>query len=83
MSDDLVVIPARFASHQDPAAQGYPYGVTSCSYWPQYLFVVARVDGRWLVDVAGRYSDSSVLSQFKREGSDGLYLNPIQQRESC
>jgi hypothetical protein len=84
MAGDLIVIPARFVSRQDPAAQGNPSGVTACTYWPQYVFVVARVNGQWLDDVAGKYAGRSQLNRLKRTGQDGgRYLNPVSQRVAC
>lgn len=82
-ADDLIVIPARFVSRQDPAAQGSPSGVTDCTYWPQYLFVVVKSGGVWLDDVAGTDTDRPELAALKRSGSGGTYLNPLAQRVSC
>lgn len=83
LAADLIVIPARFVSRQDPGAQGNPPGVTDCSYWPQYVFVVGDVSGRWLDDVAGRFASRSELAPLKRAGAGGRYLNPIAQRVAC
>ena len=84
VADDLIVIPARFVSRQDPAAQGSPAGVTDCTLWPQYVFVVADVDGTWLDDVAGTYASRPELRSLKRPGDDGTaYLNPVAQRVAC
>jgi hypothetical protein len=79
----LIVVPARFVSRQSPAAQGHPYGVTACSYWPQYVFVIAHMHGSWLVDVANKYANRAELAPLKRPGEDGTFLNPIAQRVSC
>jgi hypothetical protein len=84
LAGDLIVVPARFVSRQDAAAQGNPSGVTDCTYWPQYVFVVAKVNGQWLDDVAGKYVGRSQLSRLKRIGQDGgRYLNPVSQRVTC
>jgi hypothetical protein len=83
VAPDLIVVPGRFVSRQNPAAQGYPAGVTGCSYWPQYVFVVARVDGQWLLDVANRYVDRGSLTPFKRFSDGQLLLNPVSQRAAC
>lgn len=84
LASDLIVIPARFVSRQDPAAQGNPSGVTDCTYWPQYVFVVAKSGGVWLDDVAGSYAGRPELAPLKRVGSDGgTYLNPVSQRVGC
>ena len=83
LAADLVIVPARFVSRQDPAAQGSPQGVTGCTYWPQYVFVVARSGGQWLVDVAARYAGRPELAPFKRASDGARYLNPVQQRVSC
>jgi hypothetical protein len=84
VSTDLIVVPDRFVSRQDPAAQGYPDGVTDCSLWPQYLWLVAKVNGRWIPDTAGDYTDAAAVQRFKRRGADGnLYLSPVAQRTSC
>lgn len=84
VAHDLIVIPARFVSRQDPAAQGNPSGVTDCTVWPQYVFLVAKAGGRWLVDVAAKYTSRSELDPLKRPGSDGgTYLNPVSQRGTC
>lgn len=83
LNSDLIIVPGRFVSRQDPSAQGNPDGVTSCTYWPQYMFLVARVDGRWLLDVARKYQDRSAVRPYKRTSESGLQLNPIQQRVAC
>lgn len=83
LAGDLIVVPGRFVSKQDPAAQGNPDGVTSCSYWPQYMFTLARSGSHWLIDISGREAGRSELDPLKRPGADGLYLNPVAQREDC
>lgn len=83
VASDLIVIPARFVSRQDPAAQGYPTGVTDCSYWPQYVFVVAYAHGSWLIDVAGKYGGRSELDPFRRTSHGEQLLNPLAQRVAC
>jgi hypothetical protein len=81
----LVAIPARFVSRQDPAAQGNPGGVTDCTYWPQYVFLVAKVNGRWLDDVAADYIDRPEVRPLKRVDptSRRVALNPPSQRAAC
>ena len=83
LADDLIAIPARFVSRQDPAAQGNAAGVTDCTYWPQYVFVVAESGGQWLDDVAGEYFSRPELAPLKRAEPGGTYLNPLNQRVSC
>ncbi|HEY3713608.1 MAG TPA: serine/threonine-protein kinase [Jatrophihabitantaceae bacterium] len=82
---DLIAVPARFVSRQDPAAQGNPSGVTGCTYWPQYVFLVAKVNGRWLDDVAGDYTSRSSVASLKRHDTvrGGQQLLPLQQRVAC
>jgi hypothetical protein len=63
---DLIAVPARFVSRQDPATQGNPTGVTNCTYWPQYVFLVAKVGDRSLSDVAGDYIDRPSVAPLKR-----------------
>jgi hypothetical protein len=85
LSADLIAVPARFVSHQDPAAQGNPSGVTSCTYWPQFVFLAAKINGRWLDDVAGDYVGRSSVAPLKRTDTvrGGLQLLPLQQRVAC
>jgi serine/threonine protein kinase len=82
---DLIAIPARFVSRQDPAAQGNPAGVTGCTYWPQYVFLVAKIDGRWLDDVAGDFVNRPSVAPLKRPDTvrGGSQLLPLQQRAAC
>lgn len=85
LAADLIAVPARFVSRQDPAAQGNPAGVTNCTYWPQYVFLVARVEHRWLSDVAGDYVDRPSVTPLKRHDTvrDAAELEPLQQRVAC
>jgi eukaryotic-like serine/threonine-protein kinase len=85
LSPDLIAVPARFVSRQDPAAQGNPAGVTSCTYWPQYVFLVAKVGDRWLSDVAGDYVDRPSVALLKRHDTvrNAAELEPLQQRVAC
>jgi eukaryotic-like serine/threonine-protein kinase len=85
LSSELIAVPARFVSRQDPAAQGDPAGVTSCTYWPQYVFLVARVDHRWLSDVADDYVNRPAVAPLKRHDTvrDAAELEPLQQRVAC
>jgi hypothetical protein len=85
LSADLIAVPARFVSRQDPAAQGNPSGVTGCTYWPQFVFLAAKIDGRWLDDVAGDYTSRSTVTPLKRADSvrGGPQLIPLQQRVAC
>ena len=83
LAGDLIVVPGRFVSRQDPTAQGDPDGVTSCSYWPQYMFTVVKEGARWVVDTSGSAAGRSELDPLKRQGTDGRYLNPAIQREDC
>lgn len=84
LASDLIAVPARFVSRQDPAAQGAPPGVTDCTYWPQYVFVVVATGSSWRVDVAGAAVNRPELAPLKRPGNDGQsYVNPINQRVSC
>ena len=82
---DLIAVPARFVSRQDPAAQGSPSGVTGCTYWPQYVFLVAKINGRWLDDVAGDYTGRPSVGPLKRHDTvrGGQQLLPLQQRAAC
>jgi hypothetical protein len=82
---DLFAIPARFVSRQNPAAQGNPAGVTGCTYWPQYVFLVANVNGRWLDDVAGDYVGRPSVASLKRADTIRKQpeLLPLQQRVAC
>jgi len=82
---DLIAVPARFVSRQDPAAQGSPAGVTGCTFWPQYVFLVAKVGDRWLSDVAGDYLDRPSVAPLKRHDTvrDAAELEPLQQRVAC
>ena len=80
----LIAIPARFVSRQDPAAQGNPAGTTGCTYWPQYVFLIAKSGGAWLNDVAGGYATQPEIVPLERAGSDGTpTLNPLAQRVPC
>lgn len=85
LADDLIAIPGRFVSRQDPAAQGNPPGLTACSYWPQYVFLVANVNGRWLDDVAGDDINRPEVQALKRldPNRGKTFLNPITQRVAC
>lgn len=85
LSADLIAVPARFVSRQDPAAQGSPAGVTNCTYWPQYVFLVAEVGGQWLDDVAGDYVGRPSVAPLKRHDTvrDDAELEPLQQRVAC
>jgi eukaryotic-like serine/threonine-protein kinase len=85
LSADLIAVPARFVSRQDPAAQGNPTGVTNCTYWPQYVFLVADVGGRWIDDVAADYIDRPSVAPLKRHDTvrDAAELQPLQQRVAC
>jgi len=85
LDPDLIAVPARFVSRQDPAAQGNPAGVTGCTYWPQYVFLVANIDGRWLDDVAGDYTSRPSVAPLKRADTvrGGQQLLPLQQRVAC
>jgi len=82
---DLIAVPARFVSRQDPAAQGNPAGVTSCTFWPQYVFLVAKVGDRWLSDVARDYVNRTSVAPLKRHDTvrDAAELEPLQQRVAC
>jgi len=81
----LIAVPARFVSRQDPAAQGNPSGLTGCTYWPQYVFLVAKVNGRWLDDVAGDFTGRPSVAPLKRHDTvrGSLQLLPLQQRVAC
>jgi hypothetical protein len=85
LDPDLIAVPARFVSRQDPAAQGSPSGVTGCTYWPQYVFLVANIGGRWLDDVAGDYTSRTSVTPLKRADTvrGGQQLLPLQQRVAC
>lgn len=85
LAGDLIAVPARFVSRQDPAAQGSPAGVTNCTFWPQYVFLVAHVGGRWLDDVAGDFVDRPAVAPLKRRDTvrDDAELLPLQQRVAC
>jgi hypothetical protein len=85
LAADLYAIPARFVSRQDPAAQGNPPGVTSCTVWPQYVFLVAKVGGHWLDDVAADYTSRPEVAPLKRvdPASGRTPLNPPSQRTPC
>jgi eukaryotic-like serine/threonine-protein kinase len=85
LEPELIAVPARFVSRQDPAAQGRPAGVTSCTYWPQYVFLVAKINGRWLDDVAGDYTSRPSVAPLKRADTvrGGQQLLPLQQRVAC
>jgi hypothetical protein len=84
LARDLIAVPGRFVSRQDPAAQGSPEGMTDCSYWPQYVWVVAHRNGRWLVDVAGIYHNRRELRSIQRPDASGRLQNsPSNQRVSC
>jgi hypothetical protein len=86
LASDLIVIPARFVSRQNPAAQGNPAGITACSYWPQYLFLMVKINGDWLNDVAASYNDRPELAPLKRPDADqnnAPVLDPIAQRVAC
>jgi hypothetical protein len=84
VSPRITVVPDRFVSRQNPAAQGYPHGVTRCSLWPQYVWLVVRLDGQWVPDVAGDFTNEPALRRFKRVGNDGnLYMSPVAERSSC
>ena len=84
LAADLTVVPARFVSRQDPSAQGNPSGVTDCTYWPQYVFVVGLSGGKWLVDVARSYDNRHELRAIKRVAANGTrQTNPSNQRVSC
>ncbi|HEY3632448.1 MAG TPA: protein kinase [Jatrophihabitantaceae bacterium] len=85
LSADLIAVPARFVSRQDPAAQGNPSGVTGCTYWPQFVFLAAKVNGRWLDDVAGEYTSRPSVAPLKRVDTvrGGQQLIPLQQRVAC
>jgi hypothetical protein len=85
LDSDLIAVPARFVSRQDPAAQGNPAGVTGCTYWPQYVFLVANINGRWLDDVAGDYVSRPSVTPLKRSDTvrRRLELLPLQQRVAC
>ena len=82
---DLIAIAARFVSRQDPAAQGNPSGVTGCTYWPQYVFLVARVNGTWLDDVAGDYVSRASVAPMKRFDTvrNQPELEPLSERVAC
>lgn len=86
LAGDLIVIPARFVSRQNPAAQGNPAGVTACSYWPQYLFLMVKINGDWLNDVAASYADRPELAALKRPDADQNntpVVDPLAQRVTC
>lgn len=86
LASDLIAIPARFVSRQDPAAEGNPGGVTGCTYWPQYVFLVVNANGRWLDDVAGDAQSRPEVMPLKRPDSSrgGVrYLLPLPQRVAC
>jgi hypothetical protein len=85
LASDLIAVPARFVSRQDPAAQGNPSGVTGCTYWPQFVFLVANVNGHWLDDVAGDFVNRSEVAPLKRADTvrGGQQLLPLQQRVAC
>lgn len=75
----LIVIPSRWVSRQDPAAQGNPPGVTDCSYWPQFTWAVVYRNGKWLWGNDAAAANLRALDQFRRGGS----LNPVKQRVAC
>jgi hypothetical protein len=85
LDPDLIAIPARFVSRQNPAAQGNPPGVTGCTYWPQYVYLVARVGGRWLDDVAADYTNRPSVAPLKRfdASRNANELEPLTQRVAC
>lgn len=86
LSPSLVAVPATFVSRQDPAAQGNPAGVTGCTFWPQYVFLAAQVNGVWLDDTAGLFADDPAVAPLKRADpsrNGKTSLNPLSQRVAC
>lgn len=86
LSSTLIAVPATFVSRQDPAAQGNPPGVTGCTYWPQYVFLAAFVDGTWLDDTAGVFTNDPAVVALKRADPSRpgkIALNPLSQRVAC
>ena len=85
LAPDLIAIPARFVSRQDPAAQGNPPGVTDCTLWPQYVFLVAEANGRWLDDVAADYVSRPEVAALNvsTRARGKSFLNPLSQRVAC
>lgn len=86
LTPTLIAVPASFISRQDPAAQGNPSGVTDCTYWPQYVFLVANVNGQWLDDVGAYFNDDPSVIPLKRADTTRAnkpYLDPLSQRVPC
>jgi len=49
------------------------------------VFLVARVDHRWLSDVADDYVNNEAVASLKRHDTvrDAAELDPLQQRVAC
>ena len=79
----LMIVPSRWISRQDPAAQHLNPAV-SCYLWPQFLFLMKKLaDGRW-VWAQDQFQNRSDVTQYERIDDAGdPVLNPVQQRQAC
>ena len=82
LASDLIAVPVRFVSHQNGAAEGDP-SIPACTYWPQYVYLVANRGDGWLPDTVGYYTGRGEVAALKREGASGPALNPIAQETAC
>lgn len=82
LAGDLVAVPVRFVSRQNGAAEG-DASIPSCTYWPQFVYLVGNRGAGWLPDDVPLYASRPEASNLKRQGTIGQVLNPNQQRSAC